>query len=91
MRKLNLRRSLPIKRRHFIQSTLGVGMLGRSLFSFGKNKAAAAPARAVYQDMSYIDLSGYGNSYTPPKGNASTRQALKSLSPSARQTLHYWY
>lgn len=91
MRKFNLRRAIPIKRRHFIQGTLGAGMLGSSLFSFGKNRVAAAPARAVYQDMSYIDLSGYGHSYKPPKGNASTRQALKSLSPAARQILHYWY
>jgi len=91
MQKLKMRGAIPIKRRHFIQGTLGIGMLGRSLFSFGKNRVAAAPTRAVYQDMAYIDLSGYGSSYKPPKGNASTRQALKSLSPAARQTLHYWY
>jgi len=88
-----LKKGFLLKRRLFLQGTLGAGMLGKSVLSTastGKTNRYASPVRAVYQDMPYVDFNGQGG-YRPPKGNAATRQALKSLSLKDRQILQHWY
>ncbi|HTQ99670.1 MAG TPA: hypothetical protein VMH83_06760 [Candidatus Acidoferrum sp.] len=37
-------------------------------------------ARAVYQQQTFIDLTGHADRYTPPQGNHSTRVYRASLS-----------
>ena len=91
IRSLNIKKAFPVRRRFFLQGALGAGMMGQSVFSFGRHQIAAKPGRAVYQDMPYIDFSGHGGHYTPPRGNASTRKYLKSLTRDQKLNLQYWY
>lgn len=88
-----LKKGFLLKRRLFLQVTLGAGMLGKSVLSTastGKTNCYVSPIRAVYHDMPYVDFNGHGG-YRPPKVNAATRKALKSLSLKDRQILQHWY
>lgn len=51
---------------------------------------ARAPQRAVYQQMPYFDLTGHGDTYTPPCGNQATRDYLAGLTQEEFQRRHWF-
>ena len=84
---------LPMRRRRFIQGALGAGLLHRSIFSYAGQRVlgSARINRAVYHDMPYMDFTGHGAVYRPPKGNASTKRVLQSLTSEQQFLLRSGY
>lgn len=88
---------VPLSRRQVLKGAVGVAATWQlplvqalTLSPVSHGKAATRPRRAVYQDMPYLDFSGYGQGYVPPRGNAATRDHLATLSDQQRQILHYF-